>query len=66
MGILLFMCFFVIIETIIFAIQDYKSPKIELNKSNWQCTSTYQVRQFNGKFWYTTTECSQYSLRDSK
>lgn len=40
-----------------------KSPTFELKKDEWNCTNTYEVRRFNGKYWYNTTECSQWSRK---
>ena len=53
------------------AIGDYvidHTPKPEvfaLRTDSWECTSTYQVREFTGKVWVTVTKCSQYSRRDA-
>jgi hypothetical protein len=42
------------------------AQSFELAKRDWQCTSTFETRRFNGKVWYTATECAQYSRKGAE
>jgi len=56
----------VFIAAILEYVVDHQPPRefINLTASEWDCTSTYEVRHFTGKVWITSTECSQFSLRN--
>lgn len=44
-------------------VYDTRAPSdmFQLETSDWKCTSSYQVRRYNGKIWYMQTLCAQYS-----
>jgi hypothetical protein len=62
------LCLVIIIVYPFMLIHDvfYPPTSITIVKSDWECTSTYQKRVFNGKVWIDITECSQYNLKGIK